>query len=184
MKRILCLSLTMIMLLSLAACGGGGTEPAKTEAPEATAEAARDPYEDYNNHYMSFNRSAIGWADTKDYLFFNYRYYDKNTGDCGFYCSKPDCLHNDSTTCEAYKTVLGIYDGMLYVTGPADNQHVGIYTQNFDGSERKLVRILAVDEVGTEEFTSIEASCICFLKKQMWMTECLRQGCALLCSIP
>lgn len=142
MKKLFCIIMIAALLLPLAACAGKGGQEA---APNA--EAARDPYEDYNNHYMRWLGPPIPWAETEDYLFFNRKYLDKNTGDCGYYCSKPECMHNDPT-CDSYLTVLGIYDDEIYLFGSVDKQHAGIFTQNIDGSDRKLVRKLGNDELG------------------------------------
>ena len=71
--------------------------------PDGTAEPVRDPYEDFNNHYMQAytNGNKVDWAETEDYVFLGSKYYDKNTGECDFYCSKPECTHNDRRTCQA-----------------------------------------------------------------------------------
>ena len=43
MKKILCMILALMMLLSLAACGGSGSKPAATEAPAAPEATAAPP---------------------------------------------------------------------------------------------------------------------------------------------
>ncbi|MBR5713716.1 MAG: hypothetical protein IKX58_02855, partial [Clostridia bacterium] len=138
MKRIIFVLLSLL-LLSLAACGAEeGAKPAGS---------ARDPYEDYNNRFMvrGAPEGPLQWVETEDYYFIGYKYYDKKTEECEFYCARPDCMHEDET-CDACKGVLGIYGGKLYFIAAIDKNHSGIFTQNLDGTERKLVRPFTDDE--------------------------------------
>ena len=46
MKKILCIALALLMVLSLAACGGSKTEAPKTEEPKTEAPKAEEPKTD------------------------------------------------------------------------------------------------------------------------------------------
>ena len=163
MKRTIAIILAAL-LLPLASCAkGNAAQPTAapsenagvTAAPGETPAPASDPYEDYNNRFMIRGAAGgrINWAETRDYLFFNRKYFDKQTGECEFYCSKPECTHSDET-CEANFGVLGIFKGKLYGTRaiPGGERRVGLYTQNIDGSERKLIREIAYEEMGDMYF--------------------------------
>ena len=63
------------------------------------------------------NGDKFDWAETENYVFFGSKYYDMNTGECDFYCSKPECTHTDRRTCQAALYVLGTYDGKIYSKG-------------------------------------------------------------------
>ena len=161
MKRIIVISLAVILLLPLVSCAkenaaqptaapseNAGVTAAPGE-PDGTAEPVRDPYEDFNNHYMQAytNGNKVDWAEMEDYVFLGSKYYDKNTGECDFYCSKPECSHTDRRTCQAALYVLGTYDGKIYSKGEA-SYGVGIYSHNLDRSEMTLLRNVNWNEEG------------------------------------
>ena len=55
MKKTIALLLLLCMLFQLAACSSGGSG-SSVSSPEQTEAVLRDPYEDFNNHYMqSYN---------------------------------------------------------------------------------------------------------------------------------
>ena len=68
LKKMLCLVLALCMLLSLAACGKGGDEPAKSEAPEETPEfvytAEYKTLVDGTENFLSFR----GYTDEGFYV--------------------------------------------------------------------------------------------------------------------
>ena len=109
MKKLFCAAMACMVLLSLASCTGKGTEdadnsstgttaPEIAEAPESTVKPESAPREDdFDNR---FGQGCVNLAETEDAYYFsppngNYIYYhDKQAGDYGVLCAKPECMHD------------------------------------------------------------------------------------------
>lgn len=152
MKKTAALILLLCMLIQLAACSTGGSDT-PSPSPDQTSAVSRDPYEDFNNHFMAnrTNGDKVCWAETEDYVFFGQKYYDKKTGDSGFYCSKPECMHTDSH-CEAMDWVLGTYNGKIYSLGNEGHGYGRVNKQNIDRTEKVGLHIITEEEQGLYHF--------------------------------
>ena len=145
MKRSIALLFVMIMLLSCVSCakptGAGGSDVSNSP------ETARDPFEDYNNRFRAHIPGAVpfDFFDDGDILFFGRKYLYKPTGECAYFCSKPECMHEE-LTCESYGMTLGIYDGRLYRTGSIDELRSGLFSMNLDGSDKRLCCELSIPD--------------------------------------
>ena len=88
----------------------------------------------YNNVFYGMVKQTNG---TGRMLF----YYEFETGESGFLCGKPDCMHN-TQDCNAFFVSaegLGAYDGKLYVMW-----HDEVYRLNPDGTGRERIKDLTV----------------------------------------
>ena len=179
MKRIICVFLSALLLLSLAACKGGD-KPAPTEAPAAAtpapgetenpyptqdpARAGFDPETDYDNRFAELIIASM--AETEDaYYLMSWgtqflHYYDKHTGDSGVLCPRPECMHDDGPTradlnqctgkIDSPQASLSVFGDRLYwVDNSYEYRDFCVFSMALDGSDKKLEAKL---EISTEEY--------------------------------
>ncbi|MBO4563678.1 MAG: hypothetical protein J5772_08735 [Clostridia bacterium] len=169
MKKLACFVLAVLMLLSLAACGGKDKPAEPTAAPmdtgqsEDTAEptldpalAVFDPETDFDNRFgMNYDRLA----ETADAYYFSANessylyYYDKASGERGVLCPRPECMHDEGrgdANCSGllHKTcaTFNMWDGRLHYYGPESGQFSALYSMALDGSGR--TKDVEIEETG------------------------------------
>lgn len=147
MKRIIIIILAVFSLISCICCDWTHTEEPSTTVLE--------PYvfnqdTDFDNRFGNGARSVV---ETEDAYYFiigqcDYLYcYDKLSGEYGFLCGKPECMH-DSESCNARirggrSGVLNHVNGRLYFKASDTNRGPGVsmgncYSVSLDGTDRRL----------------------------------------------
>ena len=161
-KRIIIVFVVLsVMLCACSEQGSSSKSSAEVSAPEAASvRTGLDAYR-YNNQIA---------GRQLDYAEGNYAYYyvpltgnmiyymDKQSGDYGPLCSRPDCLH-DTNECMAYVGQLFInslcyWEGKLYwvsVSDYMDKPSVALWSVNEDGSGRKILVDLT-EQLYTNEY--------------------------------
>lgn len=170
MKKLICAILAGLMLLSVSACKG--KEPAQPEQtaapteqaavtaePDTTPSAADiqyagdlsyDPETDYDPRFGSFITVVI---DEGDYYYWHgnecyIRYCDKEGGDWGVLCGKPECVHDNgnghwhNNECNGFMGEIGAlvwkYEDKIYYVndweGRPGESLGALYRMNLDGS--------------------------------------------------
>ena len=122
MKKLICLFIAVAMMLPLASCvpsSPEGTAEPTDAAPTETDPLAYNPETDADNRYLNAPccitelDNAFIWHDRRQGLFY---YNDKETGENGVLCNKPECQH-DSGDCggaPSAEPVVWYYEGKLY----------------------------------------------------------------------
>lgn len=164
MKRFASAFLIAMMLISLTACAGNadGKDNAEgfsavpqqdsesPQTPEPKAEYRFDPETDCDNRFISLETDLIEldnmyvWRGDSNYLI----YFDKETGDSGVLCPKPECVHNEvqnNRECLGYsgdrRKSLSYYQGKIYFAGydheAGSQYHTAFFRMNRDCSEKE-----------------------------------------------
>ena len=158
MKNFVCVLLSLLMCLSLAACvpAGGGTTPELSEAPQGW---------DFDNRFGG-GYDSVAETDGAHYYttpggLFLY-YYDKQTSESGVLCAKPECEHDakrgnaDCTGCVSICGTLSFWDGRLhYITMDKDSptKHV-LMSIMPDGSDKRKVIDVDLPMIEDNEYYS------------------------------
>ncbi|MBO4878639.1 MAG: hypothetical protein J5544_00095 [Clostridia bacterium] len=158
-KKTALLLLACLFLFS--ACAGKGTEdadaPGGTTAPGSTDSPGSAPREDdFDNR---FGQGCVNLAETEDAYYFsppngNYIYYhDKQAGDYGVLCAKPECLHDEGNEkdCSGLAFIcmkaLNNWGGKLHFVGWDDTlKKYCLFGLSYDGSEREREAVLDYGE--------------------------------------
>lgn len=163
MKRFLAAVLTVILILSLAACAGdSGTKlPAVSGGDDSVLGTDFQKDMNQSTSYRIYNvcETAGGY-----YFQFNSMAYfvDKETGTSTILCSKPDCshIHSESdTSCNAYMHTyfLNYYNGKLYYNnsdyvlenGTYVDHGDRLFSMNLDGTEHNVVQEIEFPQNGS-----------------------------------
>ncbi|MBO4879972.1 MAG: hypothetical protein J5544_06895 [Clostridia bacterium] len=167
MKRMIACILLMLLTVLMPACSSGWGQQANAPTyvpqgsllpetyPDAgTSDSLFDPVTDCDNRYINLEGNIaeldgmLIWSHFNDYL----HYYDKETGDTGVLCAKPECMHDEkpgNTECLAYTggshraNSVSYYCGQIYwVGGYRQNgsyEQNALYRMNPDSSGKELL---------------------------------------------
>ncbi len=156
MKRIISVILLFAFIASVCACTGVKNQAdndavTQSVSPQYEADYHFDPETDVDNRYANAPfcicelDNAFIWHEDRTGLFY---YCDKETGDSGVFCGKPECEHN-SPECSANVSAMpGIsyYKGKLYwLVYNNINDTRYIYRMNTDSSDMEA--FMAIPEV-------------------------------------
>ena len=141
-RRILSLCLACILLGACAAEDSGVLDP-RFETEEYL------PQYDMQNEF-SFINVACETEDTLYYMMFmgerQIHYYNKETGEGGILCGKPECTH-DVDDCNSFAITAGglnIYDGRIwFITWNTGAPGSILYAMNLDGTKRERIQALS-----------------------------------------
>jgi hypothetical protein len=140
MKRlILCVCLITILILGATSCGG---KVALIDSVQSNL----------GGHYLNpIMETDIGYYfNSTQREMLSLRYFDKETGETVYLCSKPECRHDGSSYCTATNNNIeamytALYDNKLYIFGIENNNALTLYRASLDGTEftrlKKLMEI-------------------------------------------
>ena len=152
MKKLLRALMAVLLLISflLSSCAPAdlpGEEQGDSQGegdPEKPAEEITFPPVDmaldYGNpiycctYYNSVFYGLIKSTNVSGYQLF---YYEFTTGEGGFLCSKPDCMHDNKNCYSFFATAdnVAVYGGKLFVMS-----HDAIYRLNLNGTNRETIK--------------------------------------------
>ena len=168
MKRVFALFVSILMLMSFAACGpktpvapgsdptAAPTQAVSTQEAEAESKVAVDPETDFNNRFSGYcsiweNDDMYAWIPVDGSQLY---YYDKAADDFGVLCPLPECMHPLDESCAAFipnsAPALSYQNGRLYYT--AFHHETGsmydycLYSVSIDGSGKTKVMDIPTKE--------------------------------------
>lgn len=181
MKRLIMVSLMLIMITLLAGCVGEEKEEKKLESiADNGIETVKKPEgvkivtdvteykkvtDDQKYNIESDDsltvRSEYGIAESEEAYYFIERYclhfYEKETGEYRIACNKPDCMHsNERKQCNAYINTNGYnairyYEGFIYYVEQEGNDF-NLYKKSVEsGTTEKVLNIESVEQKATSD---------------------------------
>lgn len=175
-KRVLCATLTMGMV-ALAGCGNATTKSSYVLNPVDGVN-----YNPSNMSYSPIMKGENGYYYRDALMGYSFHYYDNETKQSIYLCSRPECLHQGDEFCTAtsneYDVICNqLYDGEIYLLADRwEDETIDIHLLRIDSDGSNMTEIIRLQEDFIGSVTAYKANLyihrgVCFISYLTYQEE-------------